>query len=215
MPQRSALNRPGTATHPKGQVRLIGILEAARQVFMNDGYANFTMRKVAARAGISVGNLNYYYRSKEDLLRDMLDYVISHYVEEFENRRRQAGRSAEKQLEAIAEFIVEDLSRTTTTVFFPELWALANHDAYAAALMEELYVKGRQPFNDLIPLINPDIPKREREEMALFMSAAIEGLTMFVGNAKPWADNIDGIKKIVSRAFLGLIRDYPAAKGGH
>jgi len=213
MPSRTTLNRPGTATNPKGRVRLIGILEAARQVFMEAGYAKFTMRKVAARAGISVGNLNYYYRSKDDLMRDMLDYVISRYVEEFDNRRKQAGASAEKQLEAIAEFIVEDLNRASTTVFFPELWALANHDAYAADLMEELYVKGRKPFNDLIPLINPKIPESERREMAVFMSAAIEGLTMFIGHEKPWADHIDGIKKIVARAFLNLVVNYPPNSG--
>jgi len=91
MNRKESKHRPGTATLEKGRVRLIAILEAARQVFMRHGYAGFTMRKVAAEAGISVGNLHYYYRNKEDLLRDMLDYVVSHYLEEFDNRMKLAG----------------------------------------------------------------------------------------------------------------------------
>lgn len=85
---------------------------------MEEGYANLSMRKVAKKAGISIGNLNYYYRTKEDLLRDLVDYVIIPYLEEFDRAREEAGDSPEKQLEAVLNFWITDLSTPETTVFF-------------------------------------------------------------------------------------------------
>lgn len=71
--QRKPLHRAGTATYEKGEARLARILDAAAEVFMEAGYSGLTMRKIAERADISIGNLNYYYRAKTDLLRDLID----------------------------------------------------------------------------------------------------------------------------------------------
>ena len=60
---------------------------------MEAGYGGFTMRRIASRAGITIGNLNYYYRTKEDLLQDLLENVINDYLVEFERRRQIAGHS--------------------------------------------------------------------------------------------------------------------------
>ena len=205
--QRKALNRSGTATQEKGISRLISILNAAREVFIEAGYATLTMRKVAARAGISIGNLNYYYRTKEDLLRDLLEYVINDYLEEFARRRLIAGHSPEKQLLAVLTFWIEDLGTPETTVFFPELWALGNHDPHIAELVDDLYAKARQPLNELIPQINPTLTKKEAEQIALYMCAAMEGLTVFVGNGKSWSGQIKEIKQVTIRNFMELIKN--------
>ena len=90
------------------------------------GYGGFTMRKVANRAGITIGNLNYYYRTREDLLRDLLEYVINDYLEEFERRRQIAGHSPEKQLLAVLKFWIEDLNTLGTTILFPGLLIFLN-----------------------------------------------------------------------------------------
>ena len=205
--QREALNRYGTATHEKGMARLISILDAARELFMEAGYGGFTMRKVAGRAGITIGNLNYYYRTKEDLLRDLLEYVINDYLEEFDRRRQIAGHSPEKQLLAVLKFWIDDLNTAETTSFFPELWALGNHDPYIAVLLDDLYAKARLPLNELIPQINPTLTRKEAERMALFMCAAMEGLTVFVGNEKAWADQLEEIKRITIRNFLDMVKN--------
>ena len=174
---------------------------------MESGYAALTMRKVAGRAGISIGNLNYYYRAKEDLLRDLLEYVINQYLEEFDRQRQMAGHSPEKQLEAVLKFWIDDLGTPETTVFFPELWALGNHDPYIADLVDELYAKARLPLNELIPQINPTLTKKETEQIALYMCASMEGLTVFVGNGKTWTNQLKEIKRITIRNFMELVKN--------
>ena len=204
-PNRQTSHRPGTAIKNKGQVRLASILEAGKGVLMQAGYARFTMRKVADRAGISIGNLSYYYGSKEDLLRDLVDYVINSYLAVFDQLRDAAGQSPEKQLESILDYWIEDLGSPETTLFFPELWALANHDRHVAKLVDGLYARVREPLIELTGLINPACPLPERQHLALFMCATMEGLTIFAGNEKPWAPRRQQLKRMAIENFMQLI----------
>ncbi len=202
---RQTSHRPGTAIKSKGQERLASILEAGKLVLIQAGYARFTMRKVAARAGISVGNLSYYYGSKEDLLRDLVDYVINSYLAIFDQLRNAAGQAPEKQLESILDYWIEDLGAAETTAFFPELWALANHDPRVARLVDGLYARVREPLIELTGLINPACTLPERQQLALFMCATMEGLTIFAGNNKPWAPRRQQLKRMAIENFMQLI----------
>lgn len=47
------------------------ILEAAEQLFAETGYADTTIRKVAVRAGLSVGTIYLYYGNKEELYSEL------------------------------------------------------------------------------------------------------------------------------------------------
>jgi AcrR family transcriptional regulator len=45
------------------------ILEAALELFLERGYQETTMRAIAERAGVAVGNAYYYFESKEHLIQ--------------------------------------------------------------------------------------------------------------------------------------------------
>jgi AcrR family transcriptional regulator len=53
----------------RGEQTRARILEMALDLFREDGYARTTMRAVAQRAGISLGNAYYYFESKEHLIQ--------------------------------------------------------------------------------------------------------------------------------------------------
>lgn len=52
----------------KGEIR-----EAARVIFVRDGYASFSMRKLAAEVGYSPGAIYLYYKSKQELFRSLVE----------------------------------------------------------------------------------------------------------------------------------------------
>jgi AcrR family transcriptional regulator len=54
---------------PKGEQTRSLILEAALDLFRERGYEAATMRAVAERAGVALGNAYYYFRSKEQLIQ--------------------------------------------------------------------------------------------------------------------------------------------------
>jgi AcrR family transcriptional regulator len=208
---RQASNRPGTATKNKGQARLASIIDAARSVFVRAGYAGFSMRRVAQEAGITIGNLSYYYRTKKDLLRDLTDHVVDGYLAEFDRIRRRPDLTPREQFEGIVGFWIDDLANPATTAFFPELWALGNHDPYIAGLVDDLYIKARRPLVELMPLINPALAQRDVERIALYMCAAMEGLTVFAGHGKPWTGQLPELRALSVATFMKLIEN-PVAR---
>ncbi len=209
----SGKHRPGTAGSAKGRARLRDIRAAALAVLVDEGYSRLTMRRIAAAARITVGNLHYYFANKDDLLRDLLEDVIEGYLREFDDIRARVGGAAATELEAICRYLVEDLGSRQTTLFFPELWALANHDPHAAALLDRLYARARIVLNELIDGLNPSVSTREREVLALIVSAGIEGLTMFVGHGKPWAHERPLVCELAVRGYLDLIRNVRGTRG--
>jgi len=199
-------NRPGTAVSRKGNERIDRIIGAARDTLIQQGYQGLTMRAVAAKCDISVGNLNYYYSSKADLLADLLEIVIGGYLAAFDDILSKSDPvDPTNALEGVIRFIISDIGTEETTMFFPELWALANHDPNAAKRMHELYAKARLIFDDLIPKINPALSAEEARQVSLFLSASLEGHTMFVGYNKPWAKYRQRISNIAVKAMLDLV----------
>jgi len=197
--------RARVATYVKGQVRIESILDAAAEVLISQGYKKLTLRQIALQAGITVGNLTYYYRNKEALLKDLLEKILSTYLVEMDRIVEASGDSPADRFVAVVEYLIEDLHTQRTTRFFPELWALANHDAYAAKLMEKMYADERQALFDLIHALNPQLNELQTSHLALFVSASIEGMTMFVGAGKKQEGALQSMKKMACRSFLQLI----------
>jgi AcrR family transcriptional regulator len=64
---QKASQEPQDLKAEKAEARRKAILEVARDVFLNQGYAAASMSEIAARVGGSKGTLYNYFRSKEEL----------------------------------------------------------------------------------------------------------------------------------------------------
>jgi AcrR family transcriptional regulator len=199
------------AASARGQQAVAAILNAARDVLVEEGYPRLTMRNVAERAGITVGNLSYYYANKEDLLHDLLEAVIQGYVDDFDRIAEAVGRSPEERLDELIRFVIGDLATKETTGFFPALWALASHDDFAAAEMSGMYEVERNSFARVIAQIRPDLSKKDRDLLALFISATIEGQTMFIGHQREKASAREAIANVAAHSLLSLVRTVTPA----
>ncbi len=60
-------------TSNKGALRKDEILNAARKRLLTLGYAGLSVRDVAKTVGISIGNLQYYFPTKEDLVASVIE----------------------------------------------------------------------------------------------------------------------------------------------
>ena len=57
------------------------ILEAAIAVIEEFGYKNVTVRRIAAKAGVNIAAINYYFRTKEQLLDKVLDMTVDNALD--------------------------------------------------------------------------------------------------------------------------------------
>ena len=191
----------------KGQLTALSVVLAAEKLLLERGYHNFSLRRVARAAGVTLGNLQYYFPSKDLLIKVMLDNIIQRYLDRFEQIRAQAGKDPEAQFKAIVSLIIKDLNSKRTTVFFPELWALSNHDEQVIKLMDSMYEKYRAILIEVMALMNADLSEDQLKRLAVFISSSMEGHTLFIGYRKPWKNETDAIVNIATQSFLWLIHD--------
>ena len=198
--------RVGTAAYPAGQATVRRILEGARRLLIEEGHKGMTMRRVAKAAGISPGNLSYYYRTRSDLLEDLLEDVISGYIEQFERLRDEVHDNPDEQFRQVIGYVYDDLASRSTTLFFPELWVLANRDDWTAQQMEKMYAKYRAVLEEVIALVNPRIGQTRAADLALLISASIEGHTVFIGHGRPHRARGPQLRNVLIEHFLHLIK---------
>ncbi len=186
------------------------ILRTALGLLVEEGYRAMSMRRVAAACGMRVGNLTYHFPTREDLVRALFEAVIGSYEVEFAEIARLPDLAPEARLAAICRLILEDIRTRKTTHFFPELWALSNHDAFVLDRVQELYARARLPILEAISQMRPDLDAASRQDLALFISAAMEGLTVFAGHGKPFEPRMPQQEAIAIRAFVDLVRNWAA-----
>lgn len=209
------MNAPGnsrnirTGKHSKGRRKAAHILKQATLVLMRDGYSQFSLRRVAQAAGVTLGNLQYYFPTKPDLVEAMLVHVITDYVETFEGLMAEVEGRPEEQLSAVLSYVIRDLTSPRTTVLFPELWSMANHEPTVQPYVEDLYETYRRIVAGLIARINPGLSPGQVRLLTIFITASIEGHTPFTGHGKPWEHLTPAIEKVAIETYLELIR-----KGG-
>ncbi|MDR7114373.1 TetR/AcrR family transcriptional regulator [Caulobacter sp. BE254] len=192
--------------YARGQEGIEQILRAAHRVLVEEGCAALTLRRIASECGLQVGNLNYYFRSKDELISALLDAIIGAYEDAFAEIGREPGESAERRLETYVGLILADITTKKTTRIFPELWALANVDPTVQTRVDAMYRRARAKLNQLIAELNPALPENERETLALFISASMEGLTIFAGYEKPWQPRMPWLERLACRSFIDLIK---------
>src|SRR5262245_4647517 len=70
---------------PRGQgfERKAEIMAAARELFLKNGVANTSIRKIASRLGLSSTSIYVYFRDKDDLLLQLCAQTFEHMLERF------------------------------------------------------------------------------------------------------------------------------------
>ncbi len=192
------------------------ILDEATQLLIEEGYHNFSIRKVAKRVGLSAGNIQHYFPTRDKLVSEMLESIIENYFVEFD-RMEQSIESPKQYLFNIIQHVIRDLTTEFTTVFFPELWSLANHEPEFDQLVENMYVRYRTVYKTIALQINPELSEKQAENLALFLSSSIEGHTMFIGHNKTHTDSCEAIVQMTYRMAITMIEsgDIPGWLNDH
>ena len=194
-----------TGKHEKGRRKAEHILEQAAGVLTRDGYSRFSLRHVANAAGVTLGNLQYYFPTKSDLVEAMLGHVITGYIDEFNRLMAAVEGRPEEQLAAVLSNVIRDLTSPRTTVLFPELWSMANHEPAVERYVEDMYESYRRIVAALIPRINPGLTSAQVRLLTIFITSSIEGHTPFTGHGKRWEHLTPEIEEMAIETFLKLI----------
>jgi AcrR family transcriptional regulator len=163
----------------KGRERIEAILDAATAILIDEGYARLSTRKIAACAGVRPGHLQYYYPTKQDVVRGLLERYLERATLAFGERLAAGNTSPEKRLESALDGILDDQKSAESCRFFWELWALAARDPAVADAMQAFY---RAYWKNRVTALldaGPALGRPRAERRAALVIAMLEGLTLF------------------------------------
>ncbi|GAB6087879.1 TetR/AcrR family transcriptional regulator [Alkaliphilus crotonatoxidans] len=128
------------------------ILHAAFKCMAVKGYANVSMRDIADEAGVVLSQLNYYYKNKEGLLKEIVKTVGDQYLNEVELRLMK-GKSPRERISFLIEYFQEILRNKPD--IFKLLFDLTSMSLWSPALKELQH----DLFNNIASLIEKHIIK--------------------------------------------------------
>ena len=174
---RESLRRKTSDTTGKGVERAHDILVAAREAFALEGYAALSMRGVANRIGATLGSIQHYYRTKDEMLEAMLVHSSNEYQASV-NRIVASMPDApgrERFLAAMAYLIAETRTPVSRGLLLESL-ALAGRHGFAAQVCEQMISRARRTVRRLVKDVAVDLKQRELDQRAALILAQILGL---------------------------------------
>jgi AcrR family transcriptional regulator len=132
------------------------IVRAAAESLLEIGYAGTSVRAIASRAGVAIGNLQYYFPTKSELLVEAWRYLTARSVDEL----RAACNQLDDPLEAL-ELGVESIWDTLRKLGDMQLAAFdllvqAPRTERLRAYLPELFTRYREVIQEQIDRLEAD-----------------------------------------------------------
>jgi len=149
---------------------------------MSKGYAQFSMRNVAAEAGMRLGNVQYYFPTRSDLVRALMQDTEARYEAAYRECLLKAPPDRHERFKAFMDFSLTDVANPETRRFITQMWALLDTmDAESGHLLNEFYEMDIAALSERVAEVDPDCPAAEVRRRATLLAAMIEGLVVVRG----------------------------------
>lgn len=172
----------------RGREKKRQILDIAERLLIEEGSATLSMRSVADRAQMSLGNLQYYFKTRDDLIEAVVEEMSRSYQERIKEVVLSAPTTKD-QLFRLAEFMVEDFRTPAGSTLFWELWALSAHNAAAAEAVNRFHDMERRTIRGLVTALSPHLTKAEASHRATMIASLFEGIGIFIGKGRSQEKN--------------------------
>jgi AcrR family transcriptional regulator len=132
------------------------IVKAAAESLLENGYAGTTVRTIAGRAGVAIGNLQYYFPTKSELLVEAWRYLTAQSVEQLRQTLNRLTDPLEV-LEIGVEAIWDSLRRLGDIQLAAfDLLVQAPRSERLRAYLPELFTRYREVIQEQLDRLERD-----------------------------------------------------------
>jgi len=188
------------------------ILETAREIFMRDGFEDFSMRKLAAQIGYSAGNLYLYFENKEQLFDRLVEQSFERLLAALQELRDDPGQDDPVRLLLQGLKVYVDFGLRSP-----------NDYRFAFMLRPPRKCQAYEPhaaFNVLRSMVKRCVEhKRFRKEdvelasQSLWMAAHGVTSLLIQRPSFPWVDKNKLVDQVLRNAVQGFVRSDPDRNG--
>jgi AcrR family transcriptional regulator len=212
VPDKKTRTKARLGKYATGKETAQQILNSAVSVLIEDGYASLSLRSIAENCGMKIGNLSYYFPTKQLLIAAMLEMVLADFRSTSDKIYSDTSLNSEQKLLQILRFWLEDMQTKRGTHLYTELWAMSNHDPFVAARLDEFYRRGQERFGKLVKDMSPSLADDDVRVLTAYITAAMEGVMIFAGHNRPWAGKMPQMAALSTTAITGLIKTMTAER---
>ena len=154
------------------------LLSCSRFVLQRDGHAMFTLRAVAAHAGVRLSGLQHYFESKDHLLTE----TVRHFTEtDFKRYQDYAGRDGDDPvagLTRILDHAFDVVADPVETGLILEIWALSRHSSEILGIWRDRFREYFDIIAGLVQAINPALEPMRARAIAEVCVGNLEGIVV-------------------------------------
>jgi AcrR family transcriptional regulator len=189
----------------QGELRHAEIIAIARELLVEGGLDGFAMRTIATRVGMRLGNLQYYFPTRDHVLEAV-------FRAEFANDLAALRATAdEADLGRLAGQLIGSWSSDSGAVFLA-LASLAFHDRRYRTLNREIYAAFHVEICRIIRRIAPVAATADIANRAFLMTALLDGAALQL-HATPDASRPDPRLELITQQ-LEAIATGECERGG-
>jgi AcrR family transcriptional regulator len=175
-----AVGRRGPGSTEDGQRSRERVLQAAEELIVEAGIDQLRIAEIARRAGMSSGQVMYYFSSKEHILLETLAWRDH---QDIVRTRAAVAKTAGAwpQLERFIVLYLPSGPAHASWILWLEAWARAPHNRQVTQFLEELHA----PWRETLAAIVADgvragefVPPAAIDDFTLRFSALLDGLAI-------------------------------------
>lgn len=160
-----------TARH---DARRASIIATARAALVHDGLERFAMRDIAARSGMTLGNLQYYFATRADLLEAV---ARSDFERDLVALGAPAGTEPSVALHDAAHQLLRNWADGGSSIWLA-VWTLAIHEDRFRALSAEVYGRFYAAVAAVARQIDGTATEAEIAARARLITAVMDGVAL-------------------------------------
>lgn len=168
------------------------ILQTALEIIADEGYGNLSMRALARASGMKLGALQYHFRTWEDMLRALVDFIAGVLRERLASSNRDSG---DLTIREIAVFMLDESvdEELFSDKLWPQLWAMQQVEPLVSDLLEDVYAEYLQILERALEARGSQSPRAE----ALCLMSLLEAESLFVGEGRRWEGDRGAMRETI------------------
>jgi len=191
-----------------GAASLEQIIRAAEHVLVEKGHAALTLRAVADECGLQLGNLTYYFPTKQALVKALKDSIIAQYARDMAEIELQNPADSKALLKSLMLHWMRDNYTHRTSRLYVELWSMANNDpGIRSTLNRTAYANSRKRFRAVFKGINAELKENELSALVIFTISMLEGIMVLANMDKPDSIYMPMLAGYAIQAVLHLVKN--------
>jgi AcrR family transcriptional regulator len=187
----------------KGDAKRQQILDAAKKILLESGPEGLVLREVAEQLGITHGNLQYYFRTRNALLLEIFDKEVAKFTD---SMRLAVGATSTRRgrLAAIIDSGLAEL-RSPDTALWRIMMSMVDHSPEMAAILKKENDLYEAVVAQELKQIAPGLSAQRRRHIAKIIHAILDGVGIQYAYEKPDSADMRALESEIKVAIAALV----------